>query len=245
MYLLKVADPSGEALKNWGNEPSSNRTVIADVKQTVQKLSKKESSLKIKQEESRETENLIIKEAAPLPVDEQQEKGKLENVKGPLWLGHARKNVVETAENLQETSTNNEDFLEYKERHKSTSKTQDDGISSDIPEDACGLILRKPKDGGRGTTTVAEDLDDEKRLWEGAALAAADTVALLLRHQKGLGAVVDEELQEETSHTANEVVPSRSKKRKLGPEKPEFLNKEEGKFQAWVPPAGRSLSLIS
>eukprot|EP00250_Pteridium_aquilinum_P000546 c1061_g1_i1 orf=125-2422(+) len=250
MFLLKVADPSGEALKNWENEPRSTKShevAFAGVTPAVQKISKKEFNLKVNQEENRETsaiENLKSKEVStvPLQVDGQQDKGKQENMKGPLWLGHARKNLVETMvtdDNPQETSTDDQEFLEYKERHKSTPKAQDHGSSSEIPEDACGLILRKPKDGPK-EITQEEDHDDEKKLWEGAALAAADTVALLLRHQKGLGAVVDEELQEETPQTTNEDVSSRSKKRKLGPERPEFLNKGEGKFQAWIPPAGQT-----
>lgn len=253
MYLLKVADPSGEALKNWGNKPSASPTVIAGMKQEGQKLPKKEPKNKRKQEETRESgvvEKYKIEEVGvvALRVDGQQEKGKsenlnkLENPKGPLLLGHTKTNLVDsrmTAENLQEASTDDQEFLEYKERHKSTLRSQDHGNSSDIPEDASGLILRKPKDSGRDDTTQAEDAEEEKRLLEGAAAAAADTVALLLRHQKGLGAIIDEELQEENSRTTTDV-PSKSKKRKLGPEKPEFLNKEEGKFQAWVPPSGQT-----
>ncbi|KAI5079242.1 hypothetical protein GOP47_0004721 [Adiantum capillus-veneris] len=243
VFLLKIADPSGEAQKNW-KEPQAKNSEEDAMRQTNQKLSKKESVSKVRKDESRETiviENINNREAtiAPGQVSEQKDKSKQEEVKGPLWLGHARKNAVEkttAVDGSQGTPTSDKDFIEYKERHKSVLKMKEQDTPSDIQEGACGLILRKPKDVAKVVTQ--EDGDVDKKLWEGAALAAADTVALLLRHQKGLGALMDDEIHEEC--TPVEEVPNGSKKRKLGPDRPEFLNREEGKFQAWVPPAGQT-----
>lgn len=246
-FLLKIADPSGEALKKWHNEPRSTsprQVADAHLKQAIEKTSKTDPSSKIEKETSSKTtviDDLEIKELRMVsPQVDEQDKRKTESSKGRLWLGHARKNVVEktTTDNLEETSTGKE-FLEYKERHKATMKMHEHDSSQDIPEDAHGLILRKPTKDVSKEDTHTEDHEDEKSMWEGAALTAADTVALLLRHQKGLGAAV-EELEEERAGSRNEEISNTTKKRRLGPEKPVFLNKEEAKFQAWVPPAGQT-----
>lgn len=243
IFLLKIADPSGEALKKWHNEPRSTspwHVADAHLKQAIEKTSKKDPSSKIEKETSSKT--TVIDEELRLvsPQVDEQDKRETESSKGRLWLGHARKNVVEktTTDNLAETSTGKE-FLEYKERHKATMKMHEHDSSQDILEDAHGLILRKPTKDVAKEDTHTEDREDEKSMWEGAALTAADTVALLLRHQKGLGAAV-EELEEERAGSRNEEISNTTKKRRLGPEKPVFLNKEEAKFQAWVPPAGQT-----
>ncbi|MCO5554946.1 hypothetical protein L7F22_008485 [Adiantum nelumboides] len=243
-FLLKVADPSGDAQKNW-KEPQFRNSEEDAMKQTIQSLSKKESGFKVRKDEIRETnviENVNHREVSTIPAQgsERQDKSNTEAVTGPLFLGHARKKGVETTtaiDGSQETLTSDKDFIEYKERHKSVIRIEEQDTSSNILEGACGLILRKPKDVAKIVTEEVEDVD--KKLWEGAALAAADTVALLLRYQRGLGAIVDDEIQEE--RTSVEEVPSGpKKKKKLGPERPEYLNREEGKFQAWVPPAGQT-----
>ncbi|KAH7300942.1 hypothetical protein KP509_23G004800 [Ceratopteris richardii] len=253
MFLLKVADPSGEAQRNWKRKDSLKSE--ESVKQVDQKISKEGSVKKINQESDKKESDQRVKElssleAAPTAsmksgetricveqVSDQQEKTSTP-LTGPLRLGHHQKSIIHktiVSDKPEETSTSDQDFIEYKDRHKSVLKSHECDSLRDISENTCGLIIRKAKDA----TNVDTD-DAEKNLWEGAALAAADSVALLLRHERGLGAIVDEEEEEPSIGRTEEVSSVSKKKRKLGPEKPDFLDREESKFQAWIPPAGQT-----
>lgn len=245
--LLRIADPTGEQEKNWQNLPHSNiqdtdvkkktasdRTVErkSQISDEIDSPSKKNSG------EKKETNTTIPSEIHVIKDKELVVKN------GPLWLGQARKDVHEAASTITDIEDGKK-FMEYKDRHKATAGSEDQESSKGedtIPDNVSGLILRKKKDVGAPKEDIHDgggNEEEDKRLWEGAAAAAADTVALLLRHQRGLGAAVEEEFQSETRYLEDEeaLASSTGKKRKLGPEKPDFLNTTT-KFQAWVPPPG-------
>ena len=168
---------------------------------------------------------------------------------GPLWLGQARNDVDEASSTTVDIEDGKK-FMEYKDRHKVKLGLQEQENLEDsiIPLDVSGLILRKKKNiVPKEDTCDGEDNEgeDDKSLWEGAAAAAADKVALLLRHQRGLGAAVEQEFQEENGWLKEEQSASApTKKRKLGPERPDFLDKATTKFQAWVPPSGGFIFIV-
>lgn len=245
--LLRIADPTGEQEKNWQNQPHSNiqdtdvRKMTASdrvverkslISNEINSPSKKNSGEKKETNTTIPTEIHIIKDKELVVKN------------GPLWLGQARKDVHEAASTITDIEDGKK-FMEYKDRHKAKAGSEDQESSKGedtIPDNMSGLILRKKKDIGAPKEDIQDGGDNEeedKRLWEGAAAAAADTVALLLRHQRGLGAAVEEDFQNETRYLEDEEAPTSStgKKRKLGPEKPDFLNTTT-KFQAWVPPPG-------
>ena len=200
---------------------------------------------------SNEIDNASKKDTCtPMLTEIDVKKDKEQVVKnGPLWLGQARNDVDEATSTTVDIEDGKK-FMEYKDRHKvKLGLEEQENLEDDIiPLDASGLILRKKKNSvPKEDTHDGEDNEgeDDKSLWEGAAAAAADKVALLLRHQRGLGAAVEQEFQEESGLLKEEQLASApTKKRKLGPERPDFLNKATTKFQAWVPPSGGSIFII-
>lgn len=246
IFLLKVADPSGEALEKWQLEPRLMSSPPQTLKQAAEKTSEKLTNSNVnhaKQDMDSKTdttkESINAVSEVSQEVQKQVDKGEQKVSKGALWLGHAREKEVEKENAIDlEEILSSKDFLEYKDRKNANSKLNQIGSLQTIPEDAEGLVLRTSKNISK-ENAHGKDCEQEKTAWDGAAAAAADTIALLLRHQKGLGAV-EEEMQKEKTCSYNEDLPNTAKKRKLGPEKPPFLSGEDIEFQAWVPPEGQT-----
>ncbi|KAK1272621.1 hypothetical protein QJS04_geneDACA007793 [Acorus gramineus] len=114
-------------------------------------------------------------------------------------------------------------------------QVDDQPVESSIEAAPGGLIKRKRKQNEtEATTDCAQEVSTSSSA--DAETAAADAVALLLKHTRAyseLDEVVDEgkDIQGEGS--------SRTTKRVLGPEKPAFLERDP-EYESWVPPEGQS-----
>lgn len=249
LYLLKIADPMGEAAKkreSKSQDINSNESIALtspSVKQISSKLTKSEpekpATLSVENEETLERETETSKKVEREEVvDKTEEKKTIYKVAKPQWLG-AVDNTEKIKENKQEAPPQaideNDQFVDYKDR-KIVLKNQD--IKKDdvlgIENAAPGLIVRKRKQ-------VEETKDVESEASEKASFSAEDAIALLLKHQKGLYAPEDGEgdVTHDTSAGGNPAKDTKKAKKVLGPEKPTYL-KGESEYETWVPPEGQS-----
>ncbi|KAF4375927.1 hypothetical protein F8388_010069 [Cannabis sativa] len=249
LYLLKIADPTGEAakkrvLKSQEPKPVKSQTPALAVKKQPPVKPKKSTELE-------KPANVIDQkvEAADesgrsgkKPDEIVQDAGEVETAvyvaPKPQWLGAV--NNKEDEENRRLAPLNLEDsdeFVDYKDRNKVLINADESQIEVEEPKienAAPGLIIRKRKqikelEGNNGacqqTTTSTSS----------GEVMALDAVALLLKHQKGRYAS-DEENTTESQETSKE---HKKPKRVLGPEKPSFLNSNSD-CDTWVPPEGQS-----
>ncbi|KAM1009885.1 hypothetical protein ACFX13_046135 [Malus domestica] len=243
MFLLKIADPTGEAAKKRDSKVQEVQESKPNKSETPAAAIEKQPPIKPK--ESRKPEkpanDSILKEgttdvttnpaAAEIVTDATEGKKVVYAVAKPQWLGAVEDSKTE--ENRQEAAPaapsdehEADGFIDYKDRKKVLET--ESGIENAAP----GLIIRKRKQ-----VQESEGNDNDSRLASstGPEFMAEDAVALLLKHKRGYYAP-DNESQDvsEGKKSSKDKKP----KRVLGPEKPSFLdtNTEE----TWVPPEGQS-----
>ncbi|KAH0465862.1 hypothetical protein IEQ34_005965 [Dendrobium chrysotoxum] len=245
-YLLKIADPSGEAARKRAS--SSNETQASKSNQYVPSISR--------QSQSNEKPNPILDKLKPRPSLEETHKlvpaekpsekddGACENTKDktlaytiakPQWLGATRN--TETDDQISPANLDvsiSDDFVDYNDRKKVLGTVDNESETA-----ASGLFIRKRK-----STEKAEDSVEKAPKVEvpssssspKAETIAADAVALLLKHTRGIH-VVDEF----TDENLNLQVEGQSGKensharRVLGPVRPDFLDGRPD-YESWVPP---------
>ncbi|OMP14168.1 hypothetical protein COLO4_00229 [Corchorus olitorius] len=258
-YLLKIADPTGEAAKKRDSKasaPDKSRAHPAVVNPAVVKKqphsepkkistsiepakspTEKEGVADAPVESSKEPEENIVSDTA-------EGKKAVYTVPKPQWLGAVEnKEIKKLEQEVQvEVETNTVDeFVDYKDRKKvlgSVDGSQSKGQSG-IESAASGLIIRKQKQ-------VDKPEDDDKASEQstssstGAEEIAQNAVALLLKHTRGYHEE-DEELNETPEMSAKNQFKKKEKKPKrvLGPEKPSFLDSNP-EYESWVPPEGQS-----
>ncbi|XP_016445189.1 uncharacterized protein LOC107770402 [Nicotiana tabacum] len=250
LYLLKIADPSGEAAKKRElkvQEPKTNltKTITPSVHQQPppeknkkdrvepKDLMEKQGTVDANCTSSQETEKEIA-------ADISGGKNVVYTASKPQWLGAVEEKkkqeaIIESPIELQE----NDQFVDYKDRNEILEKadvtqlTADSGIENAAP----GLIIRKRKQVEKSDATELKDSQQSS----GADLKAEDAVALLLRHSQRYH-VSDGEV-EHSGHDVSRESQIRNAKKKhkkvLGPERPSFL-KSETDYDSWVPPEGQS-----
>ncbi|KAJ3694759.1 hypothetical protein LUZ60_000136 [Juncus effusus] len=255
-YLLKIADPTGEAIKKRENlkskqissennkplkEPKINKIPqFKEPKKPSEPNPFKEPKLqkdpKISTNPFKEPQNPNLKQEN---TDSNNNKPK-ENEKTekkpfiqpkPQWLGANKDNSTDlkaddvasrdaaTSSTEQEEET--DDFIDYKDR-KTALNTNN---QSEIEEAKPGLIIRKRKEPENNKSADLKADESES--------SVADAVKLLLKHERGLNFESDEEL------VKNEGRNGKKEKRVLGPEKPEFMEKNAN-YETWVPPEGQT-----
>ncbi|KAL7101102.1 hypothetical protein ACP275_08G035900 [Erythranthe tilingii] len=252
LYLLKLADPTGEAarkresaeqkpntvVKNHPasdatnpplpeknlpkNGPSSDKNPNLGPEGTVVKSVRKETLV----------ESKPMKEQAKSVNDEST--ATVYTAAKPQWLGAVeeikmqeikQENKQEIKEELQEK----DQFVDYKDRETILTKAEP-GIEDAAP----GLIIRKRKQVGK--SNISEVKDSEQSI--GPDIKAEDAVALLLKHSRGYLALDEEDSPINEDGLVENQGRKKGKKAKkvLGPEKPSFLSEPD----AWVPPEGQS-----
>ncbi|CAN4082749.1 unnamed protein product [Withania somnifera] len=255
LYLLKIADPTGEAAKKRElkvQEPKSSltKTVATDADQQVPSeknkkdraepkvLMEKQDTIDVDSTSSQETKKDIGSAAA-------DGKAVVYTVSKPQWLGAVdekkkQETVIERQAELQE----NDQFVDYKDRNKVlvkpdvTQLTANSGIESAAP----GLIIRKRKQVVKSDATEKAEVTELKdsQQFSAADMKAEDAVALLLRHSQRYSGTDDE--VEYSGHDVSHESQTRKEKKKqkkvLGPERPSFLKSED--YDSWVPPEGQS-----
>ncbi|XP_062009733.1 uncharacterized protein LOC133726235 [Rosa rugosa] len=250
VFLLKIADPTGEAAKKRDSKvlPENTETSAAAIKKQ-HPLKPKETcppenpeSGSIKKEESTDVTVASSKklESGEVLTDATEGKSVVYTVAKPQWLGA----IVDTkmVEGHQEAASTNEHesevFVDYKDRKKILENEVN--MESGIENAAPGLIIRKRKQ-----VHESEASDDSHQLSTssstGAGLVAEDAVALLLKHNRGYYAS-DDDKSSESQDTSQGKQQSKGKKkpqkRVLGPERPSFLDSDS--TETWVPPEGQS-----
>ncbi|GLJ06970.1 hypothetical protein SUGI_0054360 [Cryptomeria japonica] len=166
------------------------------------------------------------------------------------WLG-AVHNTEDNVHNQGEISHpenafDSSEFVGYKERKKVLPSTKEDRTSKSILEDAEGLVILKPKEMNCTPDPIKIRKEDNKNenvssnTGVDAETAAEDAVALLLRHKRGLATSDKQDQIEEEDITGKDESAQKKKTRRLGPEKPAFLEEDCTHYDAWVPPQGQT-----
>ncbi|XWS36876.1 hypothetical protein CRYUN_Cryun20dG0122800 [Craigia yunnanensis] len=256
-YLLKIADPTGEASKKRDTKaqapapaPDKSRPTAAAVKKQSPKDPKKiitstelanspvqkEGVADISMESSKKPEEKIVSDTA-------EGKKAIYTVAKPQWLGAVENKEIKESQLEVEVDTHKVDqFVDYKDRKKVLGSIDDPQVKghSGIETAASGLIIRKQKqvEKPEGDDKASDQSTSSST---GAEEIAQNAVALLLKHTRGYHEE-DEELYETPEMLARNQFKKKEKKPKrvLGPEKPSFLNSNP-EYESWVPPEGSPL----
>ncbi|XLR21136.1 hypothetical protein S83_049048 [Arachis hypogaea] len=258
-YLLKIADPTGEAVKKRelkAQEPKSNKSqeVASNIKKPQAKTQKiTEPCTKVDNKKPPvETQKISdtcakadnsIQEGKPgdttMDLDKSEpgsDKVEGENVvytvPKPQWLGAVEDRV--TDDNQQPIAAlhdtdESNQFVDYKDRNKILGSGDDAKTRESNIESAAPGLILRKRKQVEMTGANSNDVTRQSTSAPVGEKMAEDAVALLLKHKRGLYATDDVENQDEEK---------RKPKRVLGPEKPSFLNDQTD--DTWVPPEGQS-----
>ncbi|KAG8076012.1 hypothetical protein GUJ93_ZPchr0006g46260 [Zizania palustris] len=238
VYLLKIADPMGEAackrvLKpREAKSPSSNDNPRPEPKKQ-NKVAQNKISTEEKLKDSCAEKTQLDKppeEEKDIPTNRENDSKPAFSIPKPQWLGDKR--TVQPEENcIKEENANEEtdNFVDYKDRKTILSGS---ATGKELEEAAPGLILRKRKSADQSATNEAESFSVESEA------SAADDVALLLKHKRGLQTSEDMENENEPQDSKRKSQKSKQK-RVLGPARPDFLDAGPD-YESWVPPEGQT-----
>jgi len=237
VYLLKIADPMGEAARKRDLKPQEARTPASN--DNLRPESKKQNKVvkatsaeeKLKDSSNETATNKPAKVEIDVSKNQENVSKPAFSMPKPQWLGDKR--IIEPEENFinegKAVAEEPDNFVDYKDRKAILSNS---GSGKELEEAAPGLILRKRKstDQSASTETISSSVESEA--------SVADAVALLLKHKRGLQ--TSEEMENVDEAHANKREGKKSKqKRVLGPARPDFL--EAGPdSETWVPPEGQT-----
>lgn len=239
-YLLRIADPSGEAARKRNamkaQEPKSNQCMPSSIPRKCQpdepakEISKKQSTLEIRDSIPKHKKATRNDEEVPAYT-----------VVKPQWLGDTRKTEPEVvnsmpAASLDDATSISDGFVDYKDRKEILAPVNEE---KNLEAAAPGLIIRKRKPAEKaeeqGADKVAK-VEGPSSTAE-AETIAADSVALLLKHNRGFSAS-SEEKQNLQVEGCSSKAPSH-RRGVLGPAKPDFLDASR-EYESWVPPKGQT-----
>ncbi|CAL5369749.1 unnamed protein product [Camellia sinensis] len=247
LYLLKIADPAGEAARkreSKSQDPKPNPSKVsssASLKQTPSEPSKKINSEKsvsvsVKKQVTTDVtmESCKKQEVDEVVVDATESKTTVYTVVKPQWLGAVQ--TVETKETHQEALVDmqeSDQFVDYKDRKKVLENQDGAQVNVDLGLEnaAPGLIIRKRKHVEKANVSETNASEQSTISSVGNEIRAEDAVALLLKHKRGYHAADDE--------AGHNIEDDKMPKRVLGPEKPSFLDSKMD-YESWVPPKGQS-----
>lgn len=252
-YLLKIADPNGEVTQKRASNstetqaPKSTQSVLSISRHCQSNEQPNPILDKLKSRPSlEETHNLIPSEKASEKVDaceNKQEKKPAYTIAKPQWLGATRK--IESEDDLiskVKDADMSDNFVDYNDRKKFLVAVDNE---DNLESEASGLILRKRKSTEKADISAEKTSKVEFPSSPEAETIAADAVALLLKHKRGIH-VIDELIDEKQKL----LVDGQSGKedshvrRSLGPTRPDFLNANPD-YDSWVPPKGEYLNFLS
>ncbi|CAN6197986.1 unnamed protein product [Urochloa humidicola] len=236
VYLLKIADPMGEAARKRDLKPREARPPASN--DNPKPESKKQNKV-VKTTDMEKPKDSSNEMATNKPAQVETDASKNEengskpafSIPKPQWLGDKR--IIVPEENfINEEKADAEEpdnFVDYKDRKAILSNS---GSGKELEEAAPGLILRKRKstDLSASSEAISSSVESEA--------SVVDAVALLLKHKRGLQ--TSEEMENEDEPHANKREGKKSKQRRvLGPARPDFL--EAGPdSETWVPPEGQT-----
>ncbi|KAG9448600.1 hypothetical protein H6P81_008565 [Aristolochia fimbriata] len=264
LYLLKIADPAGEAAQR--RESKALRSGLPEASAPKSKKSeRKRGSASVKPENSSSKDKPLseVKDetsSKDKPVSDQKHENSvpIEKVGGekkegedpvkytmikPVRLGatvgtELKDNQPKEAEFDMHDS---DGFIGYKDRKAfDNSDGRSATCGSTLADAGPGLIIRKRKEPekpervDKGASEVSTSSSAES--------AVADAVALLLRHERGYTGLDGEDGEGEKVNQSQKGQFTKEKpksKRVLGPERPAFLGSDSD-CEPWVPPQGQS-----
>lgn len=258
LYLLRIADPTGEAVRkreskehkpktivkkkpasDAGNNPSleKNKKIVPSLEKS-KNFGPEGSLVKSVQEKAtvEAKSESDMKREEPESVNDESA-ATVYTVAKPQWLGaveeRKKQEITQVPADMQET----DQFVDYKDRATILNRTDSSGGDQRIEDAAPGLIIRKRKQVEQ--PKVSDAKDSEKTT--GSELKAEDAVALLLKHSKGYHTADEEDrpVSEDATLENQENKDGKKPKRVLGPERPSFLNEPD--YSSWVPPEGNWL----
>ncbi|XP_021851748.2 uncharacterized protein [Spinacia oleracea] len=255
VYLLNIADPTGETAKKRATTPKEHRSKeSASSSSAVKKPEKSKIEEKNVRQPEKAVSGSVAKQATPDVIAEATEASEskedaTENkpttykIVKPQWLGAVEDRESKESQPEKRSDTDEGDeFIDYKERKKilETDSQPEKKPESDLESAAPGLILRKKK-----PAEVREDQKSNPSISEpaGSDMDVENAVALLLKHKRGI--YTGEEEVDLRSHGRRDQKQSgkdnKRARKVLGPEKPAFLEPHpESDFEKWVPPEGQS-----
>lgn len=253
LYLLKIADPTGEAAKKRDTKAQApagkSRLPAAAVKKQPKEPKKiststevanspmqKEGVADVSMEPSKKPEENIVSAT-------DDGKKAIYTVAKPQWLGAVENKEIKESQQEVEVDTHKVDqFVDYKDRKKVLGSIDGSQVEEQtgIETAASGLIIRKQKQVEK---PEGDDKASDQSMSSSVAAEeiAQNAVALLLKHTRGYHEE-DEELYETPEKVArNQSKKEKMPKRVLGPEKPSFLDTNP-EYESWVPPEGTSVN---
>lgn len=245
LYLLKIADPGGEASRRRESIASEGKQNIPEP-QVVKKPSVEKHNIKkqvtddvttkpSKKEES--TSEAVVTSAT------ESKPATVYTLSKPQWLGAVDKKETKKPQEVPVAEEEADEFVDYKDRKealvKKESTEMDVGLG--LENAAPGLIIRKRKQVEETDKVKPGNSDSVESSSARVDIAAEDAVALLLRHSRGVQAMDDEVMHDgEGDKQADKGKKGKKKAKKvLGPERPSFLDGETD-YESWVPPQGQS-----
>ncbi|EPS58053.1 hypothetical protein M569_16763 [Genlisea aurea] len=200
LYLLRVADPTGEASrKRESSSSSSSSTAVGKDEKSKPPSPPKEVD---PEPEGATPENAAAATTATATVF---------TAAKPQWLGAVEEDRIKPPETAPPTDTQetDEEFVDYKDRKEILTKSSsDDHRPSSLEEAGPGLLIRKRKSIPPPDSNAASaDIRDSE-------FKAEDAVALLLRHSRGYHEWEDDEDDDDSNGL------QKPKKRVIGPERP-------------------------
>uniref|UniRef100_A0A803LC64 FHA domain-containing protein n=1 Tax=Chenopodium quinoa TaxID=63459 RepID=A0A803LC64_CHEQI len=238
VYLLKIADPTGETAKKRATAP----------KELKSKESASSSSAVKKPEKSKVGQSSVSQPEKPVSSSvDQVAPGVIKEVSE---ASYSKENVTDATENKPTTYKIVKPqwlgAVEARDKRKKILETDSEPRKkpeSDLESAAPGLILRNKKpaevsegpEGQMSNPSISEPT--------GTDMNVENAVALLLKHKRGI--YTGEEEADLKSHGRKAQKKSgqdnKRAKRVLGPEKPAFLEKlPESDYDTWIPPEGQS-----
>lgn len=257
LYLLKIADPTGEAARK--RELQGQKSVPVVSKIPAPSMVKKSALQQDKQRgvEAKATDSGPKQGVIASTVTSSKKPENNENVAGaveststtytaikPQWLGAVDKTEVKLSQGeAPQNVLEGDKFVDYKDRQKVLGKpdTAEVGAETNLENAAPGLLIRKRKLIQRSDVSEAEGSESISTS-VGTEIQVEDAVALLLKHKKGYHALEDEARPDNAPLKQKISLKKDGKKPKriLGPERPSFLDSEGNHDESWVPPEGQS-----
>lgn len=258
LYLLKIADPTGEAakkrdLKVQDQKQNSSEMLPPRPKQlpakpkTANKLKEPVNDSGVKEDKKDALEVAANNIEAEKNIGDSTESKTVYTAAKPKWLGainDMKENEVQQPELLN--TQDSDHFVDYKDRKKILDNVEDEKsrVNSGLENAAPGLIIRKRKAVEKHEANDNNPIKEPESSTGGTGFIAEDAVALLLKHTRGFHAEEED---------ANEYVQPQGKdnsgkenkkaKRVIGPEKPSFLD-SNSEYETWVPPEGKPVEYL-
>lgn len=261
LYLLKIADPTGEAARKRELQGQKSVPVVSKIPapSKVKKLAlqqDKQRGVEVKASGPGPKQGVIAStmESSKKPENNEIVADAGESISTtytaikPQWLGAVEKTEVKVSQGeAPQNVLEGDKFVDYKDRQKVLGKpdTAQVGAETDLENAAPGLLIRKRKLVQSSDVSEAEG-SELISTSVGAEIKVEDAVALLLKHKKGYHALEDEARPDNAPLKQRNPLKKDGKKPKriLGPERPSFLDSEDNHDESWVPPEGKFIAQI-